>query len=152
MNALLLAAALLLQDPSPVKGLLGRIDGKDAAASMRAIRDLADLDAKHRDEIRAGAAGLPEFYRDALLSELQSPAPPKFTLKREGLALKECFDELSRQSGLAFDYFAGPAVPGPIDVDLDGVSAFEALADICQKGQVSPWWIGYKKQFQTMSH
>jgi len=149
MNAFVIAGALLFaQEPAE---LLKKIDGKDPAACFKAIAALAELDAKHRAGIEKGAATLPEFYRDALLAELRAPAPVKVVLLGAQMPLAECLQELTKQTGLAFDYSGGGTGAAPIDLDLDKVSAFEALAEICGKGQVAPWWLGYKTAFQVMN-
>ena len=150
MNALVTAAALLLaQEPAE---LLKKIDGKDPAACFRTIAALAELDAKHRAEIEKGAASLPEFYRDALLAELRAPAPAKVTLKGAQMPLGKCLEELTRQAGIPFDFFASqPGGGALIDLDLDNVSAYEALAEVCARGQVTPWWLGYKNAYQVMN-
>jgi len=149
MNALVLAAALLLaQEPAE---LLKKVDGKDPAASFKAIAALAELDAKHRGEIEKGAAALPEFYRDALLAELKSPATAKVTLKGTQMPLASCLEELTKQAGLPLDYFAGVTGPVPIDLDFDNVPAYEAFAEVCSRGQVAPMWLGYKNAYQVMN-
>ena len=70
-----LAAILCLQDTSPVSELMSRIDGTDPDRSFKAIAELADLEAKYQGEIRQRAGKLPEFYRDALVAELNASSP-----------------------------------------------------------------------------
>lgn len=148
MSALVLAGALFLsQDPS-VTELLKRIDGEDPAVCFRTIGTLAELGGKHKSDIEKGAASLPEFYRDALLSDFEaSGVPPRVTLKGAGRTADQWIEDLTRQTGLRFGGLVGASTPELFDLNLEGVPAFEALSEICLRSNGSPWWNGNRGNF-----
>lgn len=146
--ALVALAFLAAQDPSPVGPLVAKVDEKDSRASFRAIEGLVALPPARRKEVEEAAAQLPEFYREALLSELGLQATlgehfgreVRVTLKGDPRTAVTYLAELSKQSGIKIEpgYMLRERAGDPFALELENVPLLSALAEICVKAKQYP--------------
>ena len=149
----LIGALALAQEPSPVPGLLSKIDEGKSKESFRALMALAALSGEHRKEAEAAAAKLPEFYREALLSEFRSRDLLKenygrvhrVSIRAEDADPADLLETMARKTGL--DLSPGYAFRRPdrakLSMAVEDVSPMEALAEFCALAKVQPQYWGY---------
>ena len=144
----LLLAAMAAQENTEVRDLLRRVGESDSRASFRALAELVDGDEGRLAEVREGAGDLPEFFRDALRSELKLRREMgdhfgksiRVEVGPEEKTAAEHLEDLKERSGMRL-------LPGhglrqnsgdPFSLSTGMRSPMEVLTEICGKCDQTP--------------